>query len=131
MALFLIAGMLLPSTMQAKQLVDFCMMEMEMSHHEMMDDSHDCCLADEADHDAAQKNHHDCEGTQICACIVDTTVANNQFRVPVSNSSAVILSQKGFIFTVTSPDEIIYEDYYAAAKQDSPPIYLLNDTFLN
>lgn len=129
-AILLIAGLVLPSLMQAKQLVDFCMMEMEMSHHEMMDDSHDCCISDQADHEATHKSHHDCEGTQICVCAVDTSLAKNQFRIPTANTSAIILSQMGFSFMVTSPDEFIYEDYFAVARQDSPPLYLQYETFL-
>lgn len=130
-AVFLLLGMLFPSAIQAKQLVDFCMMEMEMSHHEMMDGPHDCCEMSKVQHDVSQKNHHNCDDMQICACSVDTTLAENQFRVPTAKSSAVILSQSGFNFMVTSPDEFIYEDYFADARQHSPPLYLLNDTFLN
>ncbi|MDZ7720067.1 MAG: hypothetical protein U5K72_14730 [Balneolaceae bacterium] len=127
-ALLLVIGLLLPSALQAKQLVDFCMME--MNHHEMMGDSHDCCISDRADHEATHKNHHDCEGVQICACSVDTSVTNNQFRVPTAESSAVILSRIGFQYMVTSPDEFLYEDYFAVALEHFPPLYLQYDTFL-
>lgn len=116
--------------MQAKQLVDFCMMEMEMSHHEMMDDSHDCCITDEAGHEGTHNSHDDCEGAQICACSVDITFTKNQFRVPTATTAAVIIPRNGFNFIVNSPDEFIYEDYFAAARQHSPPLYLQYDTFL-
>jgi hypothetical protein len=129
-ALLLIVGLLLPSALQAKQLVDFCMMEMN-HHHEMMDDSHDCCISDQTKQEATHKDHHDCEGAQICACIVDITQSKNQFRVPTAKSSAAILSQTGFNFMVTSPDEFIYEDYFADALEHFPPLYLQYDTFLN
>lgn len=127
--LLLIIGLLLPSALQAKQLVDFCMME--MNHHEMMDDSHDCCISDQMKQEATHKDHHDCESAQICACIVDITQSKNQFRVHTAKSSAAILSQMGFNFMVTSPDEFIYEDYFADALEHSPPLYLQYDTFLN
>jgi hypothetical protein len=122
-ALFLITGMLLPSAMQARQLVDFCMTEMEMSHHEMMDDSHDCCISDQTDTEGTHKGHHDCEGAQICTCIAEQVSANNQFTIPPAHSAAIILPQNGFNFIVNSPDEFIYEDYYAEARQHSPPLY--------
>lgn len=128
-ALFLVLGILLPSALHAKQLVDFCMME--MNHHEMMDGSHDCCISDLSDHEATHKSQHDCETAQICACTVDTSQADNQFRVPTAESSAVILSQTGFNFMVTSPDEFIYKEYLAALGEDYPPLYLQYDTFLN
>jgi hypothetical protein len=128
-AVLLILGLLLPSALQAKQLVDFCMME--MNHHEMMDDSHDCCISDHTKQEATHKAHQNCEGAQICACTVDITLAKNQFRVPTAKSSAAILSQTGFNFMVTSPDEFIYEDYFADALEHSPPLYLQYDTFLN
>lgn len=128
-ALLLVFGLLLPTALQAKQLVDFCMME--MNHHEMMDDPHDCCVSDQTENKATHKGHQDCEGTQICACSVDITLTKDQFRVPTAKSSAAILSQTGFNFIVNSPDEFIYEDYYADAREHSPPFYLQYDTFLN
>ena len=128
-AILLIFGLLLPSALQAKQLVDFCMME--MNHHEMMDDSHKCCISDQTKQEATHKDHHDCEGAQICACPVDITLAKNSFIVPTAKSSVAILSQTGFNFMVTSPDEFIYEDYFADALEHSPPLYLQYDTFLN
>lgn len=128
-AVFLVLGILLPSALQAKQLVDFCMME--MSHPEMMDGSHDCCISDLSDHDATHKGHQDCESAKICACTVDIDRAENQFRVPTAKSSAVILSQTGFNFMVTSPDEFIYKEYLAASTESYPPLYIQYDTFLN
>ena len=128
-AILLIFGLLLPSVLQAKQLVNFCMME--MNHHEMMDDSHDCCISDQTKQEATHKDHHDCKEAQICACTVDITQVKNQFRVPTAKSSAAILSKTGFNFIVTSPDEFIFEDYFADALEHSPPLYLQYDTFLN
>lgn len=128
-AVFLIAGLLLPSAVQAKQLVDFCMMEM-MSHHEMMDNSHDCCLSEAIPHSETQANH-DCDNGTICDCPVDETPVKEPATAPASDSSAVILSRTGFNFMVTSPDEFIYEDYFATALEHSPPLYLQYDTFLN
>lgn len=128
-AALLVMGILLPSALQAKQLVDFCMME--MNHHEMMDGSHDCCISDLSDHDATHKDNQDCESAKICACTVDINLSENQFRVPTAKSSAVILSQRGFNFMVTSPDEFIYKEYLAAAGESYPPLYLQYDTFLN
>ncbi len=127
--MLLIISLLLPAALQAKQLVDFCMME--MNHHEMMDGSHDCCISDLSDHDATQKGHDMCESAKICACTVDIDVAENQFRVPTAKSSAVILSQTGFNFMVTSPDEFIYKEYLATVGESYPPLYLQYDTFLN
>lgn len=130
-ALVLITGLLLPSASQAKHLFDFCMKDMT-SHHQMMHDSHGCCFTNEASHhsDATAKNH-DCDDAKICECPLDETSGKREATVPSTASSAIILSQTGYNFMVTSPDEIIYEDFYALARQDSPPLYLLNDTFLN
>lgn len=127
--IFLLLGILLPSVMQAKQLVDFCMMD--MNHHEMMTGSHDCCIAEQSNHDAAHKGHENCERAKICACTVDIDLADNQFRVPTAKSSSVILSQSGFNFMVTSPDEFIYKEYLATIGESHPPLYLQYDTFLN
>ncbi len=128
-ALVLVMGILLPSALQAKQLLDFCMME--MNHHEMMDGSHDCCISDLSDHDATHEEHDMCESAKICACTVDIDLAENQFRVPTAKSSTVILSQMGFNFMVTSPDEFIYKEYLAASTESYPPLYIQYDTFLN
>lgn len=103
-----------------------------MSHHEMMDDSHDCCLSEATHHHPnAEKNTHDCENGVICACPMDEVPVKDQATVPAFGSSAVILSQTGFNFMVTSPDEFIYEDYFAEALEHAPPLYLQYDTFLN
>lgn len=128
--MFLIAGMLLPSALQAKQLLDFCMTE--MSHHEMMmDGSHDCCLPVANHHSGTQEINHDCENGQICACPVGEVPAQNQSVVPANSTSGIILSQAAFNFTLTPPDEIIHNDLTPASNQYSPPLYLLYDTFLN
>lgn len=124
----LILSMLLPSAIQAKQLLDFCMME--MNHHEMMDDSHDCCISNQTSEEATHKGHQECESATICACSVDINLEQNQFRVPSASSSAVILSQLGFNFMVTSPDEFIYKEYLATIGETYPPLYLQYDTFL-
>lgn len=124
-------GMLLPSALQAKHLVDFCMMEM-MSHHEMMDDSHDCCLSEAPHHHSnAEKSNHNCENGTICACPIGEAPVKDEAVTPVSVSAAVTLSQTGYNFMVTSPDEFIHKEFYALANPDAPPLYLLYDTFLN
>lgn len=130
MAVFLLVGMLLPSALQAKHLVDFCMMEM-MSHHEMMDDSHDCCLPKSSHHSNSETTNHDCENGQICACPINEAPIKDQATVPSAASSKIILPPKGFNFIVTSPDEFIHKEFYALANPDAPPLYLLYDTFLN
>lgn len=128
-ALFLLAGMFMPSAIQAKHLVDFCMTEMA-NHHEMMDDSHDCCLSVAIPHSNTSANH-DCNNGTICACPIDEAPAKEPATAPNSGSSAVILSQTGFNFVITSPDEFIHKQYFALADPDAPPLYLLYDTFLN
>lgn len=127
--MLLLLGMLIPSALQATQAVDFCMME--MNHHEMQDTSHDRCETKEPQQGKNKKDRHNCGEIQICACSTNQTLAKNQFTIPSVSSATVILSQNGFNFTVNSPDEFIFEDYFTHARQHSPPIYLLNDTFLN
>lgn len=121
--------MLLPTGLQAKQLMDFCMME--MSHHAMnMNDSHDCCLPMENHQSGQQKNNQDCDTGQICACSLDEAPVKNESVVPVNFAGAVILAENGFKFTLTSPDEIIHKDLTPDSHQYSPPLYLQYDTFL-
>jgi len=97
-AVMLVFSLLMPSALKAKQLVDFCMME--MSHHNTADDTHDCCVLDLSNLEGDQKSPDNCEGAQICACAVDTSLTNNQFKVPTAKSSDVILSRMGFNFMV-------------------------------
>lgn len=105
------------------------MMEMT-NHHEMMDASHDCCLTDAIPHSDTQASHN-CDNGTICACPIDEAPVKEPATTPNLGSSAVILSQTGFNFMVTSPDEFIHKQYFALADPDAPPLYLVYDTFLN
>ncbi|WP_234568379.1 hypothetical protein [Rhodohalobacter sp. 614A] len=123
----LLVAILLPSALQAKHLVDFCMTDMH--HHEMMGDSHDCCTLDTIPHSDASTSH-DCDNGTICACPVNEAPSDNQFRIPKSSTSGIILSPTGFNFRLISPDEFLHKAYFAHSNPDDPPLYLLYDTFL-
>lgn len=127
-AVLLMAGFLLPSGLHGKQLVDFCMME--MNSHQMADSSH-------AHHDSpetekqASHGHQDCDWGVICACSVDKAPLSDENSVPVSSSSAITLQADDFDHTFFLSDEPIRHELQARIGQHDPPLYLLYDTFLN
>lgn len=125
----LVIGFFMPTSLQAKSLVDFCMMEMA-NHHQNMDDSHDCCHSKTEHHSNSLKNHN-CENSTICACLLDEASAREPATTPNFGSSDVTLTQTGFNFMLVSPDEIVHKDLFVNSNSDAPPLYLLYDTFLN
>ena len=127
-ALFLLIGMLLPTALQANQLVHFCMMEMA-SHHEMMGNSHDCCLSDTSQQSNVPEDHQ-CETLSICNCSFGETPFNDPATI-VSGSTALILSQTGFSFLITPPDPFVHKELFSYNNPEAPPLYRLYDTFLN
>lgn len=131
-ALLLLMAFLLPATMQAIQLADFCMMEMNrhemVSSHQMSDSPHECHSAEESATSA--HSHSDCEGALICACSVEQLPSNEEILVPVS-SAAIIFQENRLSHTLFSSDEPVRPDQRARIGQYNPPLYLHYDTLLS
>ena len=130
-ATLLLLAFLIPSGLHAKQLVDFCLME--IVHHETteMADDHSCCVADEPVHNKSdQHQQHDCGWIGICACdIGDTTLSNFQWTT-VSNDFTAVFSKQFDLTPFITSDEPIDNLLLHQLRQNSPPLWLMYDTFL-
>lgn len=132
-ALLLLIAFLIPAGLQAKQLVDFCMME--MNHHEGMEmvDDHSCCTEKETthnDHKDDSTHSHECESMGICACNTGQLLLKNTDRTIVSNEFSVILPQKTYLIPFITSDEPISFSNAHNLSQYKPPLWLMYDTFL-
>jgi hypothetical protein len=120
---------LIPTGLHAKQLVDFCMME--MSAHEMTAD-HSCCESD-ADSDKAQNQthaHHDCDWGFVCACDIGKSTLDDEEWIPSSQIIEGFLTEKETLPPLLLADELINDEQQNRIGEYDPPLWLLYDTFL-
>ena len=132
-ALLLLIAFLIPSGLQAKQLVDFCMMEMH--HHDGMEmtDDHSCCTEEApTHHDNHKKSRHDCESdeAQICACELDLSYFKVTEWTLVTNEFTAYLPKQFDLTPFTTADESIHQNQSKHLFEHSPPIWLMYDTLL-
>src|SRR5690625_163175 len=132
-ALLLLMAFFLPATLQACQIADFCMMEMnshDMSSHQMSDRPHEYCESSAEESGNSAHSHSDCEDGSVCDCYVDQFPSSEEILVPVS-SVAIIFQENRLSHTLLSSDEPIRRDQRARIGQYNPPLYLHYDTLLS
>ena len=120
---------LIPTGLHAKQLVDFCMME--MAANEMATD-HSCCESD-AEKDMAENQthaHHECDWGFVCACDIGNSALDDEEWIPSSQSYDGFLTEKETLSPFLSTDELINDEQQIRIGQYDPPLWLLYDTFL-
>lgn len=130
-ALLLLLAILIPAGLQAKQLVDFCMMEMGDHQHGMMAEmNHDCCDSQLLETIESGHQHHDCDRNIICSCDLEINAFGD-------NEWIIGQDDYGFVLSVTrqlpphiNSDERINHDLGKRIGQYDPPLWLLYDTFL-
>jgi hypothetical protein len=124
LSLLTIAALLLPTGLNAKSALEFCMMNMH-DHHamEMSGEMHDCCNA-EPDDDAH------CPEMSYCTCSVEDTGETEPFRV-LQSSVKLTVTPNPFLEPPVLPDDRIDRHRQMDADEHHPPLYLLYDTFLN
>ncbi|MEX2456690.1 MAG: hypothetical protein WD381_05210 [Balneolaceae bacterium] len=126
LAFLLLMAFLIPTGMQAKQLVDFC--DMEMSSHQMSDmsSSHECS---DSEPDKPSDHHHECDHGTVCACNIAQHLLKENYLPTVRNAAIKPNVNVHFtlFFTTTEP---IRKDLQKRIGQHAPPLYLLYDTFL-
>lgn len=141
-ALLLLIGVALPTGLHAKALVDFCMEPVQVETGMLPD--HSCCPSDsehEANSDAPEAmdhpeshekpaTHNGCEAAVICACHIDRAPLNDQNWTAQNHPFAGIIADIATVIPETHTDRHAVPapvtDIYS-----SPPIFLLNSTFLN
>jgi len=117
-------GVSLPAGLHAKALVDYCLTSSMEQGSDMLPD-HSCCLSE--DEDAA---HQDCESIFLCTCHID--------QAPLSDQNWTITNKvfTGMLAVITSvsPASHTADSAKPASSTETystPPIFLLNSTFLN
>ncbi|PKD42461.1 hypothetical protein [Rhodohalobacter barkolensis] len=132
-ALLLLIAFLIPAGLQAKQLVDFCMMD--MGHHNTMEmaDDHSCCTEKEPvhhDQNDDSSHSHECESLGICACNTSQPLLKDADWTIVTNEFSVILPKKTYLTPFITSDEPITFSNAHNLSQYKPPLWLMYDTFL-
>ena len=129
-ATLLLLAFLIPSGLHAKQLVDFCMME--MNSHEMTStassSSHDHCDTEPAEENESE--HHDCDWGFICACNIGQSQLSDEEWIPTTKNLEIALTQQGEIPPFFTSGDHIQADQQIRIGQYDPPLWLLYDTFL-
>lgn len=120
---------LIPTGLHAKQLLDFCMME--MAANEMTAD-HSCCDGD-AEKDMTENqthSHHECDWGFVCACDIGNSALDDEEWIPSSQSYDGFLTEKETLSPFLSTDELINNEQQIRIGEFDPPLWLLYDTFL-
>ncbi|MGM0460063.1 MAG: hypothetical protein ACQERO_12025 [Bacteroidota bacterium] len=136
-AAVLLMAFLIPTGMQAKQLVDFCMMD--MNHHAATSgEGHSGHLSStpspgthcESHSESETKSNHHCEFELICACDIGKSQLSDQKWIPSTKKFDVRLTPQNDLapFYATGIEPVA--DQQIRIGEYDPPLWLLYDTFL-
>jgi len=128
----LLMAFLIPSGLHAKQLVDFCMMDMKSASTEVATEN-SCCESESKEKPAETDTHqhHDCDWGFICACNIGQSQLGDEEWLPVSKDTEITLSQTGDLSPFFTSAESIPSDQQIRIGEYDPPLWILYDTFLN
>lgn len=136
-ATLLLLAFLIPTGLQAGQIVDFCMMEMsthptcEASNHTgMMANDHSCCESAPIEENNTDHTHQDCDWGFICACSAGQNHLGDTEWIPTTKNLETTLTQQGDILPFFTSSEQIQADQQIRIGEYDPPLWLLYDTFL-
>lgn len=120
---------LIPTGLHAKQLVDFCMME--MNSHEMTSSasSHDHCETEPAEENEPD-HHQDCDWGFICACGIGESQLSDEEWIPTTKTIDITLTLQGDLPPFFTSAEHIQAEQQIRIGEYDPPLWLLYDTFL-
>ena len=127
----LLMAFLIPSGLHAKQLVDFCMIDMKGASMEMAAD-HSCCEseAEEQQKQSDTHQHHDCDWGFICACSIGESALSDADWIVSSTDAAIQLAEKENLTPFINTSERISTSQNKQLAQHDPPLWLVYDTFL-
>ena len=129
-AILLLMAFLIPTGLQAKDLVEFCMMEMS-SHQTTQTTTSD--LDHHCDTEPAEENeseHHDCDWGFICACNIGQSQLSDKDWVPTHKDAEITLSESGTVVPFFATTHETPVDQQPRIGEHDPPLWLLYDTFL-
>ena len=123
---------LIPTGLQAKDLVEFCMMEMsshQTTHTTSSDSSHHCD-AEPAEEKDDEQEHPNCDWGFICACSIGQSQLSDEEWIPTTKNLEITLTQQGDLAPFYTSGDHIRADQQIRIGQYAPPLWLLYDTFL-
>lgn len=121
---------LLPAGLQAKSLIDFCLME--KNTHAMMDsESTEHCDDSEPDKkEPADHPHNDCDWSVICPCDIGQSPLGDENWIVITKDAAVELIEQKNRTQFYATDDPIPPDLQPHPAEHSPPLWLVYDTLL-
>lgn len=112
-------AVLLPTGIHAKAAFDYCMINMGQAEA-----SSDCCPSQN------DQNSDECDWAMICACNLDKApMADFEWTHPVQPE--IEIGNVGYVAFLYPMVEINDKYNYLTPIRHTPPIYVLNSTFLN
>lgn len=127
-ALTLLLAFLIPTGLQAKQLVDYCL----MSHHDELEvvDNYSCCKEEAPSHQNSELPNHDCGILGFCACdIGDTVLHESEWTLTTNKFTALLTEQADLAPFIVTTERISLSHHHRLGQHD-PPLWLMYDTFL-
>lgn len=123
---------LLPAGLQAKQLVNYCLMnhaetEMPAGHH---CDGAESDEEESATHSDNNHKHHECDSGVICACNIGHNTMGGEKWIPVTQTGGIYLFGTENFPPLITFVEPIRDDLQTRIGQHLPPLWLLYDTLL-
>lgn len=130
-ALLLLIGVSLPTGLCAKQLMEFCHTDVSAEHAPDMhsNESH-CPMKTEAGDTHDDQASHDCEDDETCDCHIEQAKTQDPNWISPKNFTPAALAGKPEFHPVNNPDFYRYP-YLSDGTYSTPPLFLLNSTFLN
>ena len=131
-AFLLLAALLLPTCLHAKQLADYCSLEMA-AHHTMDSTAQNSC------HDEPGDDHHTtvpvkgqhCDSLSFCACSSDEAPRiDDNWLISSTVSVAVLPVEPEFRLPPVNLSENIPPALSGPINRHAPPLWLLYDTYL-
>lgn len=130
-----LSSVVLPSTISAAGLL--CDMEMDMNMAAMHTDAHTCCDVqdlEKASHHRADTDNEHCDGEQICLHTLSPAQSDAQAVVTTNQGkdfAALAILTGEFPDATDKPDKTRIFEPALTIPNYSPPLFLLNSSFLN
>lgn len=128
-AVLILFAVTLPSGLQAKALVDYCLSPVEQNSKMLPD--HSCCESQESEPVNNSATHHNhCDWGIICACDIALYHLSDQSWVVKVQDAAVKLDEHGHSVLFISVNEPIDHELQVKIGEHAPPLWLLYDTLI-
>jgi hypothetical protein len=133
-ALMLVIGVALPTGLQAKELVDYCLDQLEQSSD--MKHDHSCCPSESGEAEPPDQTEsddatqHNCDWQLICACHIDRAPLSDQNWTTPNTLYSGSLAEVATLNPENHTDSFQFPNTQADTYSTTP-LFLLNSTFLN